>query len=230
MAGLRSLLLTFAAAAIVTVAAGCGGSSTAPTPDATGSASPAVASPTDAAPVTVVPTEAPNSPSATSESLPQEVAALLPTLLNGDFPDIKSAARLVPTTCSANPPAMGRLILCPEGTAPGTEIPIVRATGCELVYPGDFEPYFDSPQTTPRRVYAVYRAQPGTLYLDWVPLGDYGVVISVGDREAGDREIGWLFHVEDGAITGIQFGCGASPAAFLEDVPTSDIVSPPVDS
>jgi hypothetical protein len=46
----------------------------------------------------------------------------------------------------------------------------------------------------------------------------------------GDRQFAWLFHVEDSAITGIQFGCGTPPAAFLEDVPTSDIVSLSVDS
>lgn len=222
MTSLRSVFLAFSAAAIVTVAAGCGGSSTAPTPDATGSSSPAVASPTGTAPVTVMPTHAPNSPSATSEGLPQEVAALLPTLLDGGFPDIESAAKLVPTTCSANPPPMARLIRCPEGTASGTEIPIVRATGCELVYPEDFESYFDSSRTTPRSVYAVYREQPGTLYLDWVPLGDYGVVISVGDGQ-----FGWLFHIEDSAITGIQFGCATPPAAFLEGVPATDIIRSP---
>lgn len=117
---------------------------------------------------------------------------------------------------------MGRLIRCPEGVVSGSQVPIVRATGCELVYPGDFDGYFDSPHTTPRTLYAVYRETSGQDYLHWVPLGDYAVVVSMDGSS-----LGWLFHVADGRITGIQFGCGAKPASYLEDILLSDILLPP---
>ena len=150
--------------------------------------------------------------------------------MSGNAQAIRAAADGVPTRCSPSPSAGGTLVKCPKGVAAGTEIPVIRATGCELIYPeespGGIDGTIESYAERERMLSAVFEETETEPYLNWVPRGSYVVVID-GWPSPGS---GAAFHVHGDRIVGIQFGCGHSPADFYDGVDTARFLVGPVDT
>jgi hypothetical protein len=108
-----------------------------------------------------------------------------------------------------------------------------RLTACERVYSQD--PVTDLEQILSQltvwghEVYAVFRADalpdsgPYQYSRGFIPDGDTVVVL----RQQGS-DMGQAWHLAGGKVTGARLGCGNTAAQFVENVPPSAFLLPPL--
>lgn len=205
--GRLAVVVTAVAAAFVM--AGCG----------RGADSPATSTPAE-----VTPSPQPGTPGATGlpatpPALPESLRSIVRAIVEGDSEAIRAATRRVPTECAAN--------WCPAGVEAGTAIPIIRAMGCEPLLPNDMPGGTDGAldwfTSGPRVLLAVFDETLAGPAFDWVPRGSHEVVVWA-------TSMGWAsaFHVSDGGIAGIRFGCGHRPQQYCAGVDSSRFLVGPL--
>jgi len=159
-------------------------------------------------------------PSVTPANLLDQVVTVV---TEGDASDILPLLDATPTECTVRPVGVGSLPKCPDGTPDGTLIPVIRATACEYVYPSEIEGQVEQLAGQERELFAIYPQSAKAPANEWLTSGDHVIVV---DRPA----LGWgiAFHVLEGRIVSIQFGCGQAASAFVEGVQSDAfIVAPP---
>lgn len=151
-------------------------------------------------------------PQETSLALPAELQSVVDTIVEGDAGAIRAITLTVPTYCGG--PAE-----CPDRGEAGI-YPIIRATGCEPLLPNDKEGNIDGALERyggdVRTLLAVYEDTETGPVSEWVPRGSHVVVVWWSAKETAPTAS--AFHVRDGAITGIRFGCGTPPEWYYQGV------------
>lgn len=146
-------------------------------------------------------------------SLPQSLAPVVAAILQGDADAIRALTVRVASKCGVE-------TNCPGGVEPGTMYSIIRATGCEPLQPDDNPGGIDGTlaefTSGPRVLLAVFEDKLTAPVFGWIPRGSHEVVV-------WPTAMGWAsaFHVADGQITGIEFGCGHRPEQYYEGVDRS---------
>jgi hypothetical protein len=152
-------------------------------------------------------------------SLPQSLAPVVTAILRSDADAIRALTVRVPSKCGVE-------TNCPAGIAPGTMYPIIRAMGCEPLQPDDNPGGIDGTlgefTSRPRVLLAVFEEMLTDPVFGWIPRGSHEVVVwTIAMSRAS------AFHVADGRITGIEFGCGHKPEQYYEGVdPSRFLVGP----
>jgi len=155
---------------------------------------------------------------------------IVDVILHGDAQTLSASTVPVPTECVTEGPPMALFIKCPPGVQTGTLIPTIRATICEIAYPGpgegDLEGTIRWFARSTRTLVAVYEENETRPIQDWVPRGSHVVVVWTATTEMASR--GSAFHVKDGKIVGIRFGCSNRPEDYLQGIDKSRIVVGPL--
>jgi len=143
-------------------------------------------------------------------------------IVEGDADAIRGLTTKFPTQCAAN--------WCPAGVDAGTRISIIRAVSCEPLLPNDMPGGTDGTiewfSRSSRTLVAVYVEAETRPYLDWVPRGDYVVVVWTASTEIASR--GSAFHIKAGQIVGIEFGCSQKPESYYTNIPASSFIVGPL--
>lgn len=168
-------------------------------------------------PTTPIGTPPGPSPAASPHGEPTTTPALrmiVRTIAAGTAAEILQLWAPVPTACAANPVGVGSPPRCPQGTQPGDMIPLRRAVVCSIVSEEELvEARLDLYAAAERTLLGVYRdtrpPRPNDGG-DWLPRGDFAVVIDQPTVPAGA-----LFRVAGGTIVAVEFGCGNSGASVV---------------
>lgn len=161
-------------------------------------------------------------PQGTVAALPAELQPVVDTIVEGDPAAIRAITLTVPSQCGG--PAE-----CPDRGEAGT-YPIIRAMGCEPLLANDKEGSVDGTLERfgrdARSLLAVYEDAETGLISKWVPRGSHVVVVWWSAKETAPTAS--AFHVRDGAIAGIRFGCGTPPELYYQGVDASRFLYGPV--
>lgn len=208
---------------MVALVVACDSEDRRPTPTAPGPATTA-SSPTLAAAPTSQPLASP------AAGLPVALTAIINIILHGDAEALTADTVPVPTERVTEGPPMVLFVQCPSEVQPGTLIPTIRATACSVLWPGpgegDLEGTIRWFSRSTRTLVAVYEENETRPIQDWVPRGSHVVVVWTATTEMASR--GSAFHVKDGKIVGIRFGCSHKPEDYLRGIDKSRILIGPL--
>jgi hypothetical protein len=195
-----------------------GDSDSTPTPAATATAT----QPATATPEIPVP---PSYPDSTRTGI-SEVDAVLDAVSSANSPQLQSLFELTPSPCVVNPIGIHNPPKCPDGVSAGTLIPVFRAMAGEAVWPDYLPGALSAWLRGDLQVFAVYRTA-APMFNGWIPAADHAIVFADLGRQAEP----WFaseVRVTGGRVTSITFGGSSGPERFVEGVPASEFVLPPL--